>query len=147
MSHCWLLASMLLLEGLGYNGILGSNFVSLLQGRSYSAEAVSVLLGISRLLAMAMRTVVGLSFDLMHGPIFSTIAMLLPRSGVGLLFKNAGGLAPLLRHIVWPDLCRFQYRHRSGPARLGLRPFPQRRLGDESASGASSSRGRVVFAA
>lgn len=96
----WLLAAIFLLEGMACNGILSGNFVPLLQGRGYSAEAAAALLGISGLAAMGMRIIVGLGLDFMHGPIFSAVVMLLPAAGVALLISHAGGAAPLLVAIA-----------------------------------------------
>jgi MFS family permease len=91
----WLLVAIFLLEGTACNGILSGNFVPLLHDRGYSAEAAAALLGVSGLSAMAMRIVVGFGLDVIHGPIFSAIVMLLPALGVGLLLSHAGAPAPL----------------------------------------------------
>jgi MFS family permease len=91
----WLLAAIFLLEGTACNGILSGNFVPLLHDRGYSVEAAAALLGVSGLSAMAMRVVVGFGLDVIHGPIFSAIVMLLPALGVGLLLSHAGAPAPL----------------------------------------------------
>ena len=90
----WLLAAIFLLEGTACNGILSGNFVPLLHDRGYSPQAAAALLGVSGLAAMAMRVVVGLGLDLIHGPIFSAIVMLLPAAGVGLLLTHAGAPVP-----------------------------------------------------
>jgi MFS family permease len=90
----WLLAAIFLLEGTACNGILSGNFVPLLHDRGYSPEAAAALLGVSGLAAMAMRVVVGFGLDVIHGPIFSAIVMLLPAAGVGLLLSHAGAPAP-----------------------------------------------------
>ncbi len=91
----WLLAAIFLLEGTACNGILSGNFVPLLHDRGYSPEAAAALLGVSGLSAMGMRIVVGFGLDIIHGPIFSAIVMLLPAAGVGLLLSHAGAPAPL----------------------------------------------------
>jgi MFS family permease len=90
----WLLAAIFLLEGTACNGILSGNFVPLLHDRGYTPQAAAALLGVSGLAAMGMRVVVGLGLDLIHGPIFSAIVMLLPAAGVGLLLTHAGAPAP-----------------------------------------------------
>jgi MFS family permease len=96
----WLLAAIFLLEGIACNGILSGNFVPLLTDRGYAPAAAAALLGVSGLSAMGARIVVGFGLDWVHGPIFSTIVMLLPPLGVGILLSHAGGSAPF-----WAAVC------------------------------------------
>src|SRR5215469_2042892 len=95
----WLLCAIFLLEGTACNGILSGNFVPLLHDRGYTPQAAAALLGVSGLAAMAMRIVVGIGLDFLHGPIFSAIVMLLPPVGVGILLSHAGSPAPLFAAI------------------------------------------------
>jgi MFS family permease len=95
----WLLAAIFLLEGTACNGILSGNFVPLLHDRGYAPAEAAALLGVSGLAAMGMRIVVGVGLDLLHGPIFSAIVMLLPAAGVALLLSHAGSPAPLFAAI------------------------------------------------
>lgn len=95
----WLLAAIFLLEGLASNGILSGNFVPLLTDRGYTPAAAAALLGTSGLAAMAARILVGLGLDLVNGPIFSAVIMLLPPLGVGLLLGHGGSPMPFFAAI------------------------------------------------
>lgn len=95
----WILCVIFLLLGTACNGILSGNFVPLLHDRGYSPAAAAALLGASGIAAMIMRILVGLGLDVVHGPIFSAIVMLLPPVGVGILLSHAGSPAPLFAAI------------------------------------------------
>ncbi len=95
----WLLAAIFLLEGTACNGILSGNFVPMLTDRGYTPASAAALLGVSGLAAMVARIIVGLGLDLLHGPIFSAVIMLLPPLGLALLISHAGSPAPLFAAI------------------------------------------------
>ncbi len=95
----WLLAAIFLLEGTACNGILSGNFVPLLTDRGYTAAAAAALLGASGISAMIARILVGLGLDFVHGPIFSSVVMLLPPIGIALLLSHAGSPAPFFAAI------------------------------------------------
>lgn len=89
-----------LLEGTANNGILSGHFVPMLRDRGYSAPAAVALLGTSGLAALVARIIVGFCLDLVNGPIFSAIVMLLPVAGVGLLWSGAGAPAPFFAAVL-----------------------------------------------
>jgi MFS family permease len=95
----WLLAAIFLLEGTACNGILSGNFVPLLTDRGYTPAEAAALLGASGLAAMLARIVVGLGLDVVDGPIFSAMVMLLPPLGIALLLIHAGSPAPFFAAI------------------------------------------------
>lgn len=89
-----------LLEGTACNGILSGHFVPMLIDRGYSAPAAVALLGASGLAALVARIIVGFCLDLVNGPIFSAIVMLLPVFGVALLWSGAGVPAPFFAAVL-----------------------------------------------
>jgi len=95
----WILCVIFLIEGTACNGILSGHFVPLLHDRGYSPAEAAALLGASGIAAMIMRIVVGLGLDFVHGPIFSSIVMLLPPVGVAILLSHAASPAPLFAAI------------------------------------------------
>src|ERR1700744_5219848 len=56
--------------------------------RGYQPQAAAALLGVSGLAAMIGRIAVGFCLDVVHGPIFSAITMLLPVVGIALLLPH-----------------------------------------------------------
>jgi MFS family permease len=165
----WLLGIIFLLEGTACNGILSGNFVPLLTDRGYTPAAAAALLGASGLAAMAARIVVGFGLDVVHGPIFSALVMLLPPFGVWLLLSHAGAPAPLFSAICLGlaigaevDMLGFfvsRYLGRRsfgtlyglvfgafviGVARLRLRPLPQLRPGAAALYCHAGRRGRAL---
>jgi MFS family permease len=89
-----------LLEGTANNGILSGHFVPLLIDRGYTAPAAVALLGASGLAALVARVIVGFCLDIVNGPIFSAIVMLLPVGGVVLLWSGAGSPAPFFAAVL-----------------------------------------------
>jgi MFS family permease len=89
-----------LLEGTANNGILSGHFVPMLIDRHYTPQAAVALLGVSGLAALVARVIVGFCLDLVNGPIFSAIVMVLPVFGVGLLWSGAGAPAPFFAALL-----------------------------------------------
>jgi MFS family permease len=95
----WILFIIFLLEGTACNGILSGNFVPLLMDRGYAPGAAAALLGISGIAALVGRVAVGFCLDILNGPVFSAITMLLPVVGIGLLLGHGSAPAPLFAAI------------------------------------------------
>ncbi len=95
----WVLFLIFLLEGTACNGILSGNFVPLLMDRGYTPASAAALLGVSGLAAMAGRIAVGFCLDVLNGPVFSAITMLLPVVGIALLLGHGGAPAPFFAAV------------------------------------------------
>jgi len=88
-----------LIEGTANNGILSGHFVPMLLDRGYTPQTAVALLGASGIAAMVARVIVGWCLDIVNGPVFSAIVMLLPVCGVALLWSGAGSPAPFFAAV------------------------------------------------